>query len=61
MIAKDWCSYSIRILRHEFILRDHELLGMPGYAIKSRNFLIFGSGGWRGVKRTRRDQPAQAA
>jgi hypothetical protein len=24
MITKDWCSYSIRILRQEFILRDHE-------------------------------------
>jgi hypothetical protein len=35
MITKDYRTYSIKILRQEKILRDHEPLGMPTYAVKS--------------------------
>jgi hypothetical protein len=33
MITKDWCTYSIRILHQDWILRDHELPGVPLYAV----------------------------
>jgi hypothetical protein len=35
MITKDLCTYSIRILRQDQILRDHELPDLVEYDVKS--------------------------
>jgi hypothetical protein len=36
MITKDLYTYSIRILRQDSILRDHEFRGGPKYTVKSK-------------------------